>query len=474
MTSAPEDVARAFNLRRQFALTSLGVILGIALGLGWLLSSIMTERMLRREGQVSMDFIQNLLVTDRSGDFLSNPTDPELKRRFLESMAHLATMTEPVRANAFSAQGRVVWSTDSGLIGHQDQDNDELDEALTGKLVVHSGTLDRLTSDKSEHVGLAAQTRYYVESYIPVVDPLTRKVLGVIELYKVPLLLNASIRAALIELWVACAVSALVLFVGLNGVIRRADNVMREQHARLSESQALSSAVELAGAVAHNLRNPLASIRASAEMLGSGAVDPAECPEHCDDIMGSVDRANRWITELVRVSQATQLPLEPVATAAMWRDCVQELQTEMDRCGVVWELQAGAAPAVIAHPAMLRQILLSVLANAIEAMPGGGSMAIGWVVADSQLHMAVTDTGVGVTEDTRHALFRPFFSTKSGGLGIGLALARRTLTQWNGSIELRSEAGRGTRLTISLPLATVPPIGDMDLQEVPDGAIAGH
>jgi two-component system sensor histidine kinase HydH len=476
MTSAPEDVARTFNLRRQFALTSLGVILGIALGLGWLLSSIMTERMLRREGQVSMDFIQNLLVTDKSGDFLSNSTDPELRRRFLDSMAHLATMTEPVRANAFSAQGRVVWSTDSDLIGHQDQDNDELVEALTGKLVVHSGTLDRLTSDKSEHVGLAAQTQtnYYVESYIPVVDPQTRKMLGVIELYKVPLQLNASIRAALIELWVACAVSAVVLFVGLNGVIRRADNVMREQHARLSESQALSSAVELAGAVAHNLRNPLASIRASAEMLGSGAVDPAECPEHCEDIMGSVDRANRWITELVRVSQATQLLLEPVATVALWRDCLQELQTEMDRCGVVWELQAGAAPAVIAHPAMLRQILLSVLANAIEAMPRGGNMAIAWVVADSQLQMSVTDTGVGVTEDTRHALFRPFFSTKSGGLGIGLALARRTLTQWNGSIELRSQAGQGTRLTISLPLATVPSIGDMDLQEVPDGAIAGH
>lgn len=474
MKSAPEDVGQPFNLRRQFALTSLGIILGIAVGLGWLLSSIMTERMLRREGQVSMEFIQNLLVTDKSGDFLSNSTDPDLKRRFLESMAHLATMTEPVRANAYSAQGRVVWSTDRNLVGHQDRDNDELVEALTGKLVVHSGTLDKLSSDKSEHVGLAAQTSYYVESYIPVVDPRTRKVLGVVELYKVPLQLNASIRAALVELWLACAVSAVVLFVGLNGVIRRANNVMGVQQARLSESQALASAVELAGAVAHNLRNPLASIRASAEMLGSGSVDPAECPEHCEDIMGSVDRANRWITELVRVSQASQLLLEPVATAAMWRDCLEELRTEMDRCGVVWELQAGAAPAVIAHPAMLRQILLSVLANAIEAMPRGGSMVIAWAEADSQLHMSVTDTGIGVTEDTRHALFRPFFSTKSGGLGIGLALARRTLAQWNGSIDLRSEAGRGSRLTICLALATDPQVGDMVLQEVPNGAIAGH
>jgi two-component system sensor histidine kinase HydH len=446
------DVPPTFSLRRRFAATSLLVILGIALGLGWLLSQMLTDRMLRREGQVSMEFIRNLLVTDRSADFLRHPADPALEERFLGSMQHLSSMTEPVRANAFAADGRVLWSTDRALIGRRDADNPELQEALRGDLVVHSGALGS-RRDKQEHAGLSQQTHYYVESYIPVLAPEDgRRVLGVIELYKVPVQLSAVIREAVLQLWLACAGSAVVLFLALNGVVRRADRVMREQQARLAESQALASAVELAGAVAHNLRNPLASIRTAAEMMdGRGAA--AEQAEHREDIIASVDRANRWITELVRVSHASQLPLEAVPTAPMWRDCLQELQQEMDRQAVRWQLQEGEAPAVRAHPAMLRQILLSVLANAIEAMPGGGPLVIGWRPAHGRLEMTVDDAGTGISEEARKALFRPFFSTKSGGLGIGLALARRTLAQWGGVIELRSRNGSGSRVTITLPLA---------------------
>jgi two-component system sensor histidine kinase HydH len=454
-----------FSLRRRFALTSLVVIVGIALGLGWLLSQMLTDRMLRREGEVSMEFIRNLLVTDSSAGFLQRPEDPVLLQRFLGSMEHLSSMTEPVRANAFGADGRVLWSTDRSLIGRRDADNEELQEALRGDLVVHSGTLGS-AREKQEHAGLSQQTHYYVESYIPVlaVDNPDR-VIGVIELYKVPVQLSAAIREAVLQLWLACAGSAAVLFLALNGVVRRADRVMREQQARLAESQALASAVELAGAVAHNLRNPLASIRTAAEMMdgcavlqagrglaGCSAVQ-AEQAEHRDDIIASVDRADRWITELVRVSQAAQLPLEPVAPTPMWRDCLQELQTDMDRQAVRWQLQPGEAPAVRAHPAMLRQILLSVLANAVEAMPSGGPLAIGWRLEQGRLVMTVDDAGPGLSEQSRKALFRPFFSTKSGGLGIGLALARRTLGQWGGTIDLASRDGAGSRLTIALPLA---------------------
>jgi two-component system sensor histidine kinase HydH len=446
-------VSASFSLRRRFAITSLLVIVGIALGLGWLLSEMLTDRMLRREGEVSMEFIRNLLVTDNSAHFLQTPGDPELRQRFLGSMEHLSTMTEPVRANAFGPDGTMLWSTDRDLIGRRDADNPELQEALHGDLVVHSGTLGS-KHEKLEHAGLSEQTHYYVESYIPILaDAHSSRVLGVIELYKVPVQLSAAIREAVLQLWVACAGSAVVLFLALNGVVGRADRVMREQQSKLSEAQALHSAVELAGAVAHNLRNPLASIRTAAEMMDGKPEHLPEQAEHRDDIIASVDRANRWITELVRVSHATQLPVAPVAIAPMWGDCLQELQPEMNRQKVEWQLQEGEAPEVIGHAAMLRQILLSVLANAIEAMPRGGALGVGWSTQAGQLHITVDDAGTGVKEEVRQALFRPFFSTKSGGLGIGLALARRTLAQWGGTIDLRSRNGAGTRVTIALPLA---------------------
>ena len=96
-------------------------------------------------------------------------------------------------------------------------------------------------------------------------------------------------------------------------VRRQGSEVFYPRQARLAETQTLATAVELAGAVAHNLRNPLASIRVSAEMLQDGTSEPAETTEHCQDITSAVDRADRWITELVRVSQAPQLQDEAVA-----------------------------------------------------------------------------------------------------------------------------------------------------------------
>lgn len=442
------------NLRRRFAVTSLGVIAIIAMGLGWLMSHMLTQRMLQREGEVSMDFIQNLLATDRSGLYLAHPDDAVLKARFLGSMEHVSAMSDPVRANAYQIDGTVIWSTDLALIGRRYPANDELDEALAGKLVVHSGRLDSGDPDKGEHVGLAQRMSYYVESYIPILDTQTQQVLGVMELYKVPVQLNASIRDALLQLWLACAFSAAGLFGALYWTVARADRVMRDQQARLAESQTLSTAVELARAVAHNLRNPLASIRVSAEMLQASDAQAPDFAEHCIDITASVDRADRWITELVRVSQAPKLESEAVWPSGVIHECLQEMASEMNRRGIRWTVPAEEAPAIQAQTAMLRQILISILANATDAMPEGGDIAVSWTHSASQLRLQITDSGPGIQEDVRIALFRPFFSTKSGGLGIGLGLVKRMVEQWGGAVSLRRAAVKGTCVELIFPLAS--------------------
>jgi two-component system sensor histidine kinase HydH len=451
----PEAASPPLNLRRRFALYSLGVIAVIALGLGWLMSHMLTQRMLQREGEVSMDFIQNLLLTDQSASYLANPGSEALKARFLGSMSHLSSMSDPVRANAYQSDGTVVWSTDAALVGRHFPVNDELREALAGRLVVHNGRLDSNKPGKEEHVGLAARTSYYVESYIPILEPGTRKVLGVMELYKVPVQLSAAIRDALVQLWLACALSAIGLFATLYWTVARADRVMRDQQARLAENQTLSTAVELARAVAHNLRNPLASIRVSAEMLQTGDVSPQDLAEHSGDITAAVDRADRWITELVRVSQAPQLQSEVVQPAQLVLACMQEMAPEFNRRGIRWTVQAGDAPAIQAHTAMLRQILISILANAADVMPEGGEIDVRWSSNGKELILRVIDNGPGIREDVRQALFRPFFSTKSGGLGIGLVLVKRMVEQWGGQVALTPAALKGTCVELTLPLAPV-------------------
>lgn len=212
--------------------------------------------------------------------------------------------------------------------------------------------------------------------------------------------------------------------------------------------------MELAQAVAHNLRNPLASIRTSAEMLQSPETGGAEASEHCSDITASVDRADRWISELVRVSQASQLELEDVLPTPVARACLEEMAPEMTRRKILWSLQEGDAPAVRAHTAMLRQMLISILANAIDVMPQGGTLRVEWHANKGALSLAIVDSGPGIDEAVRGALFRPFFSTKSGGLGIGLALVKRMVEQWGGQISLQRAHPHGTRVELTLPLTT--------------------
>jgi two-component system sensor histidine kinase HydH len=433
------------------------VITAIALGLGWLMSSIFTERMLQREGEVSMAFVRNLLSADQADQFFLQPHDEGFKKRFLSSMAHLSAMGESVRLNAYQTNGTVLWSTDPSLIGKHFPDNDELDEAISGTLVVHGQNMGAGLFTKTEHNGLSPEVNFYVESYIPILNPTDHTVLGVMELYKAPTQLKIAIRDAVIQLWLACALSALALFVTLYWTVARADRILHDQQAQLAESQTLATAVDLARAVAHNLRNPLASIRVSAEMLSSTDNSPQEHAEHCCDITASVDRADRWITELVRVSQVTQITSEVVQPSAVIRACLQEMTPEMNRRGIRWTMAPGEAPGIQAHTAMLRQILISILANSTDAMPDGGDIAVQWRIDGQYLKLQVIDNGVGIQDDIRNALFRPFFSTKSGGLGIGLALVKRMVEQWGGQVALNRGPMGGTSVELTLPLAAAAP-----------------
>lgn len=449
------EVSKPFNLKRRFALTSLVVITAMALGLSWLLSDMLTRRMLQREGEVSMDFIQNLMRTDDSARFLADANDPELRVRFLNSMAHIASMREPVRANAYTLDGTVAWSTDENLVGKRFADNDELKEALSGKLVVKSGDTEDTLGAKTEHEGLASRTTKFVESYIPILDPQSNRVVGAMELYKTPARLTAAIQEGQIYLWVACGISGMGIFLALYWIVARADRRLRAQQARLAEAQSLAAAVELSSAVAHNLRNPLASIRVSAEMLldSEPLSSQAEVLEHCQDITNAVDRADRWITELVRVSQATQLQPEAVPLGPLVRACFEEMRPEMERRRISWQLPEHDAGQVQAHTAMLRQIILSIIANAVDAMPQGGQLRGVWRADGGRQLLQLIDSGQGIHEEMRKRLFRPFFSTKSGGLGIGLALVKRMVEQWHGSVTLSAVLPHGTCVEISLPRA---------------------
>ena len=448
------EPAGRLSLRRRFAIASFGVIVAIGIGLGWLLSSMLTDRLLKREGAVMQEFMQLIFRTESAEAYFLDPTNPELRLRFLKAMKHVEDITEPVRVNAYRPDGVVLWSTNKTLVGRRFPVNDELEEATRGEPAVNSGNARSGLPDKEEHQGLALYGSNFVESYVPIRRDGAGDVIGVMEFYKIPLQLNESIREGIVRLWLACLASAILLFTTLYWIVSRADKVMSEQQARLAEATTLATAVELASAVAHNLRNPLACIRVSAEMQQQRDVTTVEAVEHSHDITQAVDRADRWISELVRVAQAPHLTPEPVPVAPLVQGCLNEMQTEFKRCRIDLQVAGGPDVSVVAHPAMLRQIILSVIANAVDAMGVGGEMKVGWQQKGQMAILVLTDNGTGVSDEARQRLFRPFFSTKSGGLGIGLALVKRMVEQWQGSVALTAVAPHGTAVEIRLPVAS--------------------
>lgn len=147
----PDTVAPVpFRLQRWFA--GLGALLIglIAVANGWVISRFLTEQLLHREAALSGEFVQNVLVTDGSVDYLAQPAAVPPPAAFRNSIEHLAGMPDMLRANVYSADRRVLWSTDARIVGRSFGPNPELDEAMAGRLVVHAGRIDERERGKAE------------------------------------------------------------------------------------------------------------------------------------------------------------------------------------------------------------------------------------------------------------------------------------------------------------------------------------
>src|SRR3982751_1704370 len=257
---------KRFNLTRWFSVTSLVCVALIAMTAAHLLTVLFTGKLIARDAEVTMEFVQSVVATDRVTDGFAPAATAERRQALAETFRQLAQMPDVLRANVYSADRAVIWSTDAELSGKRFLDNDELKEALEGQLAYESGVVR-----KEEHVVVAHPfsekgVAYFIEIYVPIRETTGGPVVGVVELYKTPDALSEAIHDARRIIWAAAAAGAALLFAALFWMARHADSIMREQEERLVQSETLALVGEMASAVAHTLRNPLAAIRSSAEL----------------------------------------------------------------------------------------------------------------------------------------------------------------------------------------------------------------
>jgi len=439
-----------FNLLRWFAWISPIAIGLIALVNAWIISSFLNNQLFQREAAISRDFVQNILQSDGSLEYLANPDRIQTSEHFKNSVEHLINMRDVLRANIYSADRTVIWSTDPTLQGRHFVANEELDEALEGELVVHAGKISD-NPEKDEHIGLDPSVHFFVESYIPVSQPANGNIIAVVELYKAPLALTQAIHEGQLQVGFAALLSALALYISLYWLIRRADIIIKQQRTQLLEAETLAVVGELTSSVAHNIRNPLSSIRSSAELLLAFPEDNAGEP--ANDIIREVDRISQRITELLRLFGKGGHQTTAVDLVALLTDCINDHQPSFTGRGQCLMLDCTLTEAsVVGDPALLLQVFHSLLSNASEAMQNGGKCVIRMTEPTSrQWEISIIDAGCGLDKETAAQIFRPFFTTKPKGLGLGLPLARRIVERFGGKLQLNSEPEIGTTVSITFP-----------------------
>lgn len=233
---------------------------------------------------------------------------------------------------------------------------------------------------------------------------------------------------------------------------QRADEILRRtEHFR--------SVGELAAGLAHEIKNPLAGIKLTMEALADGSSLSQEDRQILGRVIEEINRIEGLIRGLLNFARPPKPHFMPVDVNAVLDGSIQlVMQERLAKSGdhrsiaVERDFRPGL-PEVIADPMQLRQVFMNLIMNAVDAMPRGGSLAMGtrFDAALRMVEVAVSDTGQGMTEQVRNRIFQPFFTTKAGGTGLGLAISKRLIDEHGGTISVESLSGKGTRFLITIP-----------------------
>jgi two-component system sensor histidine kinase PilS (NtrC family) len=237
----------------------------------------------------------------------------------------------------------------------------------------------------------------------------------------------------------------LIVFQDLTA-LRRAEDELRQ-------ADRLAALGTLAAQLAHEIRNPLAAMRGSAQMLAQdGAGDPG-VGRLTNILLRESDRLSRLVEEFLRFARPPPPQRRSVPLEGLIRETVEMLQTDPLSRGVEMQLELSPVATAV-DPDQIRQVLINLLRNAFEVVGGGGKVKVSLGVGEGGVvRLRVWDSAGAIPESHLGRIFEPFFTTRSGGTGLGLATAYSIVRAHEGRMLVTSSPEAGTEFTVELPLA---------------------
>lgn len=242
----------------------------------------------------------------------------------------------------------------------------------------------------------------------------------------------------------------------LTGVLveRQLRSRRRQQDAQLQmeRSQKLSLVGQLAAGVAHEIKNPLASIKGAADILTDDQTSQADREEFKAILLNEIRRIDARITEILEFARPKEVRLDNLDLARTLTATVRQTEAHAKHEGVKMEADLQDGIVIKGDAEKLHQMALNLMLNAIQATEQGGTIAVALRnSADGEAHLTISDTGVGIEASDIDHIFDPFFTTRSSGTGLGLAVVKNIVDSHSGTIEVRRNPAGGTIVIVTFP-----------------------
>jgi signal transduction histidine kinase len=225
---------------------------------------------------------------------------------------------------------------------------------------------------------------------------------------------------------------------------------------RLIEAERMASVGRMASHLAHEIRNPLTAMGGFAAAIARQHHDDAKTHRNASIIYEEARRLERTLVNVLDYTRPLRPNKGPASLNAIVRETVDQFRPQLNEANISLRmaLEEGL-PQVQADAAMIKQVVINLLKNAVEAMESKqeGVLTVSTSLRQGGVQLTVADTGVGMEQDTLSKLFSPFFTTKIGGIGLGLSVSRRIIQQHGGGIQVESKLGDGSQFTVALTLA---------------------
>ncbi len=226
---------------------------------------------------------------------------------------------------------------------------------------------------------------------------------------------------------------------------------IRKIEQQLELSRRLASLGRMAAGIAHEIRNPLGTLRGFAQYFGKEAGADTDARKYADLMVSEVDRLNGSISTLLQFSRAPEPQLALVNVETLFDKLNTLLIADCEAAGISLLQQLTPGVRLFADTDLLLQVLLNIIQNSIRVTDAGGKIMMKVYEQKENVVLEISDTGHGMSKEVQEKIFDPFFSTRKDGTGLGLAISHQIVEQHRGSIEVDSNVGQGTIMRVILP-----------------------